>query len=414
MTKPPTPTSPFKTIVLLLLFFCGFLIVAEMGLQIIHLTALVASDPEQFINQERLKQVSVSRKIDDPVLGHRPNPEYNEHDENGFRNARVPQAGKVDIVAIGDSQTYGTNAHRPEAWPQQLAKITGFTTYNMAFGGYSPLHHSFLLDEALAFKPRLVIAGVYFGNDFLEAFLLGYGENHIARFGSKNTEVRGRVTALEKDSPVSATVKKYSNDSNHMLIYSQSGARDWLAQHSQLYKIFTSIQNWVAGKLFDPKQCLDPVWPHWHPPDTAAPTVLTPRYRWVTVNAKDPRVHEGLRIAQEALLEMKNRTKEAGVEFLVVLIPTKERVYEELVNANKGSTIFNQLVVDEEVLEKGLVQFFERERIRYLPLLPSLKLALWSGLAPYPNNSDGHPNGTGYQVLSECIAAYLKHEKLLG
>ncbi len=414
MTKPPTPTGLYKSIVLTVLFFSGFLIVAEMSLQIIHLTALVAADPEQFINQERLKQVSVSRKIDDPVLGHRPNPEFHEHDTNGFRNVQVPQTGKVDIVAIGDSQTYGTNAHRPEAWPQQLAKTSGFTTYNMAFGGYSPLHHSLLLDEALELKPRLVIAAVYFGNDFLEAFLLGYGENHIERFGSKNMEVKEQVTALEKNSPVSATVKKFSNDSNHMLIYSQSGAREWLAQHSQLYKIFSSIQNWVAGKLFDPKQCLDPDWQQWDLPDTAAPTVLTPRYRWVTVNAKDPRVHEGLRISQAALLEMKNRTQKSGVEFLVILIPTKERVYEELVNANKGPAIFNQLVVDEAILEKDLVRFFEREKIRYLPLLPSLKLALWSGLAPYPNNSDGHPNGTGYQVLSECIAAYIDHEKILG
>lgn len=404
-------SRPFKSFFIISGMIFGLLGIAEMGLQIIHLTALVASDPDQFINPERLQEVSVSRKKDDPVLGHRPNPKFHEHDSRGFRNAGVPE--RADIVAIGDSQTYGTNAHRPEAWPQQLAKITGYSTYNMAFGGYSALHHSLLLDEALAFNPRLIIAAVYFGNDFLETFLLGYRENHVARFGSKNPAIREQVISLENATPVSATVKKYADNPNYSMVYSQSGIYDWLTQHSQVFQKFSSIKNWVTGKLLNPKECLEPMQLKLEPPDAVAPTVLTPRYRWVTVNSKDPRVQEGLRISQSALLEMRRRTREAEVEFLVVLIPTKERVYEEVAKANQAPPIFNQLIKDEWSLENSLVQFFERENIRHLSLLSSLKQALWSGLAPYPNNNDGHPNGTGYKSISQCIAVYIQQENIL-
>ena len=45
--------------------------------------------------------------IDDPDLVNRPNPKFPGHDRRGFRN---PVAlAKADIVALGDSQTYGTN-----------------------------------------------------------------------------------------------------------------------------------------------------------------------------------------------------------------------------------------------------------------------------------------------------------------
>ncbi|MCK6370549.1 MAG: hypothetical protein L6Q83_04325, partial [Gammaproteobacteria bacterium] len=73
--------------------------------------------------------------VADPVLGHRPSPLHPEHDSNGFRNRTVPES--VDFVALGDSQTYGDNADRESAWPQQLSALTGRAIYNMAFGGYS-------------------------------------------------------------------------------------------------------------------------------------------------------------------------------------------------------------------------------------------------------------------------------------
>ena len=59
----------------------------------------------------------------DDVLGHRIEPGSGGHDEWGYRNKNVPESS--DIVAIGDSQTYGIGATSTDAWPAVLAEFTG-------------------------------------------------------------------------------------------------------------------------------------------------------------------------------------------------------------------------------------------------------------------------------------------------
>src|SRR5713226_1276247 len=61
--------------------------------------------------------------LDDPILGHRLAPYVTGHDALGFPNARVPE--RVDVVAVGDSQTYGWGATRENSWPQQLGRLLG-------------------------------------------------------------------------------------------------------------------------------------------------------------------------------------------------------------------------------------------------------------------------------------------------
>src|SRR5258708_5615552 len=56
--------------------------------------------------------------IPDPLLHFRLAPHAIGHDVNGFRNDVAPT--RVEIVAIGDSQTWGVNVDRSNAWPQKL------------------------------------------------------------------------------------------------------------------------------------------------------------------------------------------------------------------------------------------------------------------------------------------------------
>src|SRR5262249_56733925 len=104
--------------------------------------------------------------LPDAELEKRGNPRFPEHDANGFRNRDVPDT--TDIVAIGDSQTYGTSVAFDEVWPRVLEKLTSCRVYNMALGGYGPLHYAILAESALRFKPRLMLVGIYFGNDFYD------------------------------------------------------------------------------------------------------------------------------------------------------------------------------------------------------------------------------------------------------
>jgi hypothetical protein len=94
--------------------------------------------------------------VPDARLGHRPNPVYPGHDRKGFRNPEIP--AKAHIIALGDSQTYGTNVEPEDAWPRQLESMTRKTVYSIAYGGYGPTHSLVLWDEAVALSPKIVPA----------------------------------------------------------------------------------------------------------------------------------------------------------------------------------------------------------------------------------------------------------------
>ena len=66
-------------------------------------------------------------------------------------------------------------------------------------------------------------------------------------------------------------------------------------------------------------------------------TVLTPEYRSFVVDLSDPRIREGLRISLQVLREMNVRCKATGIRFVVLLIPTKELVFEKVVGGQPGN-----------------------------------------------------------------------------
>ena len=75
------------------------------------------------------------------ILGIRLPGKSGGHDNWGFRNAKVPET--AEIVALGDSHTYGNTARMNEAWPKVLAPPNDYTrlcgctlviTYPKSFG----------------------------------------------------------------------------------------------------------------------------------------------------------------------------------------------------------------------------------------------------------------------------------------
>src|SRR4029077_4374295 len=104
--------------------------------------------------------------VNDNVLGMIPAPATRAgYDAWGFRNRQVPE--HADIVAVGDSHTYGNTARMEDSWPIVLGHLTGRTAYNMGMGGYGPNQYFYLLKtRALSLKPKLIICGLWVGDDF--------------------------------------------------------------------------------------------------------------------------------------------------------------------------------------------------------------------------------------------------------
>src|SRR5262249_21309281 len=124
--QPKPRSSRLANLVLLVLSTVGAILLAEFGLRF-------TVNPGDFLH---------ATLIDDPVLGHRIQPLTTGHDGLGYRNIVVPE--RADIVAIGDSQTYGVGAPRDSSWPYQLSQLLGENVYNMAVGGYGPLQYLYL------------------------------------------------------------------------------------------------------------------------------------------------------------------------------------------------------------------------------------------------------------------------------
>ncbi|MCH7807606.1 MAG: hypothetical protein IIB60_00150, partial [Planctomycetes bacterium] len=82
----------------------GALLICELALQGAA-RVVPAVDRVLMAPHERARADQVGIMLLDPVTGYRGNPNFPGHDRLGFNNDSVPQ--QVDLVAIGDSLTYG-------------------------------------------------------------------------------------------------------------------------------------------------------------------------------------------------------------------------------------------------------------------------------------------------------------------
>ncbi len=102
------------------------------------------------------------------------------------------------MVAMGDSQTYGTGVWRAQNWPHQLQELVGHRVYGISCGGWGPTQSLLELDRALALKPRLIVEAFYTGNDLFDCFETVYYDHQLPELATtdpKSTQAirRGRA-----------------------------------------------------------------------------------------------------------------------------------------------------------------------------------------------------------------------------
>ncbi len=336
----------------------------------------------------------------DPILGQKVLPGSAGHDEWGFRNRHVPVS--ADIVAIGDSQTYGVSAKGSQSWPAQLARITGSDVYNLALGGYGPMEYDYLLrNQATRLNPKTIVVAVYFGNDFMDAFRTVYG-----RPGWEHLTTRRKDFVLDKGNAAQTAPP---------VLF--AGTREWLVSNSVIYRMAafsfgefvhrlevqhqagTATKNFVvlsdqSGRLV---------------------TVFTPKTRLNALNTASDEVQEGIRLTADALVGMKDFADRKTIRFMVILLPTKESVYWPVVvraSAHPDEDLA-QLVQQEASARAMLTERLEKSGICFEDMLPALRAKV-DEEPLYPNNDDGHPNEHGYQVIAERVSQVLAIDQQCG
>ena len=171
--------------------------------------------------------------------------EWREHDARGFRN---PSAlNSVKIVAMGDSHTYGRSVSSAEAWPSIVSTQLGTDVYNMGFGGYGPARNNDNLSIAIELKPRWIIFGLYFGNDFYDDFEFAQKNSRLSEYAPD--DVVREISELENHGTIAEEVsflfhsgrknKKAAADRSPSEALGPPGflwsIKKWITGHSRLY-----------------------------------------------------------------------------------------------------------------------------------------------------------------------------------
>jgi hypothetical protein len=342
------------------------------------------------------------QRINDPVLGTRIKPHSAHYDAWGFRNLLVPDS--ADIIAIGDSMTFGINATFDHTWPAALHRLLNRSVYNISLGGYGPPQYLYLLEnKAFLLKPSLVIIGFYFGNDIMNSYYHIYHYDYFKELRDKNLYQEVKKTASEP------AVHKNKWFQIIQRWYREGSIHDWMRSHSIFYDLFRH-QIRKTGAYWAQKTSLVQE-ASIQSDNKNISTIFTPQIRLDALNMDAVEVKEGLRITLELFAQMKAVCDKQEVQMLVVLIPTKESVYSTLIEGNPDltdSSIVDKLIKNERQINQIIKYFFAENNIAHIDVLPSLQLEIGKKRI-YPAYSDGHPNKQGYEVISKDIEHWYRN-----
>ena len=128
------------------------------------------------------------------------------------------------------------------------------------------------------------------------------------------------------------------------------------------------------------------------------------------LDLEDPRIAEGLRISGVVLSRAQQTADGRGAKFIVLLIPTKELVYADLMQREgKLNGTYARLVEMENRARHEVELWCTEKRIRCVDALPNLQRAIAGRQQIYPSTTESHPNAAGYRVLAATVNEALKN-----
>lgn len=364
--------------------------------------------------------VTLESTVPDKYLGLRGHPAYWGHDRNGFRNPYVPDT--ADIVVFGDSQTYGVNVRSREAWPKVLEVMLRKNVYNMAFPGYGPVHHLILWREASLYQPKIIIEALYSGNDLFDSFDLVYNGQQLPELKTEDPAVWEEIAEWEKSENLNQQISQLFNQTTVRDPSRKSALIKFLAKHSKSYGLSQRISYEVWLLFGGQKKSNERLWEIAQEIQKEEPgyfemlakgdirTLFTSQYRLGGLNLKDPRIREGEQILFKAIARMNELAVRDDVKFLVLLIPTKEFVFREMVESPAAD--YSALVANEETFWNEAVHFFKERGIEYVDALPALREQFKVGKQPYHVTLDGHPNQLGHRAIAELLKERLSEDSV--
>ena len=323
-----------------------------------------------------------SNNITHPVLGYTLDPsKLSDADSSGFRNPVA--GGQHEIVAIGDSHTYGNNVEWKDAWPYQLGRALNKSIYNYGIGGYGIYHYPYLASQAISHKPEYVILAFYPGND-IQRYTCNYvsASYYKELFESKLTQAE----CIKK--PRSTKAKKR-----------EIKLKNYSALLSSLSYLRKKYLNPIKAKLFTNKN-------YFYIGDIIARKSQVFKRNEMT-NLQQPEVKANFEASKTILSMIRDKLHKRGIKFGVVIIPSKGLVIEQWAKNNKVKLPEKFNTTSVKALINKYISFFEDEKIFAIDSTPFVVEAFTKSVELkedfYPLGDD-HPLVRGYGSYSLAAA----------
>lgn len=299
------------------------------------------------------------------------------HSNRRSYNGRIalPEKAKADVLVIGDSFVFGILVKEKSIFPNVLGQLLGEKVTSLGVTAQSPPQYNRLLEVGARYEPKEVVYCV-FANDFLDyapyACRISTDSCYSERTGDDRLFLREAT----------------SNDQIYQV-------QKWFGN------LFATLQ---ICKLFQQPKATGSkaIW------QQGGNYIQFPeKPYWELLRYDRPETRAGM----EEMLKMVECARQfsngLGAVFRVVLIPSKEMAYADIVDGAMRERIF-----DLSYLETYRV-FRERLVGAGIPCLdttPAIVEKARSGQPPY-FSIDGHFNELGHEVTARAISDFLKRER---
>jgi hypothetical protein len=307
-------------------------------------------------------------------------------DDHGFINNATPWADQYDIVITGDSFTM---PYAPVSWVDRLREKTGMSALNLGICGWGPLSEAeavrmYGLDK----NPRWVVMLYFEGNDLFNAGQ--YRDRWEAGVDWRTYELQ-QVDRLDR------LIVPHVLDYWHNELAAALG----LAEDTTVCRFPMTVTTNV--NRFDTIFALENI------------SQLSQSRRQI-VNSEE------WALVTQAILDLRAEVKAQGGRFLLVYVPSKERLYWrnlwdeqdiahflDLTTPLRSYAEFNAHVDD----QMELVQAFARKNnVEFLNLTGQFwERTILHGDVLY-NFADGHWNADGNELAAQIIATYINLAEL--
>jgi hypothetical protein len=275
----------------------------------------------------------------------------------GFRDDGID--GETFAAVVGDSFASCVGVKMEECWVEILEQESGGDFANLGVTGYGPQQERRMLTKyGLPLSPKIVL-WVFFANDPDDAW-------RFDQFG------KGGIREGK---------------------FWESPIRTWLVENSATYILLTFFwhnRHFIYNLLTDKNNL-----PEYNNKGLFRRSKLI---WWETVtDLTNPVTVEGINLTQKTILEAKQQTQLAGVEFVVVIIPTQEQIY------YVDTVLQSQL----DILNEHLVDFCRQNDIFVIDLTSGMKEKAQDEPFMYFRR-DLHLNSIGNEIVAELLAQELK------